>query len=90
MDVHARERRNISERNGWLGRGRRMGKEMWEIRKVLGEGCTSPVRVAAFRRGMREKDEREVDRVRCVRGENGVVVRSFVREGSVLGSRNMA
>lgn len=36
------------------------------------------------RNGKRGRKMEEVDRVRC-----GVVVRSFVREGSVLGSRNM-
>lgn len=37
-----------------------MGKEMWEIRKVLGEGGAPLWRVAAPRSGMREEDERDL------------------------------
>lgn len=99
----ARTRRNISERNGWSGRERRCGWSKagrWEGGGSRRRSGKSLAKGAPFPRLLEEERQRRMEHlkgeserrliVRAVGGENGVVVRSFAREGSVLGSRNMA
>lgn len=67
--------------------GRNVGVEVGETRKVLGKGCTPGS--ARFLGEERERKIEVVDRVRYRRRERGWSFGRFVREGSVLGSRNM-
>lgn len=66
----------------------------WRTRGGGGKSLTKGAHLgrAALPNGERGRKMEEVDRVRCATEESAgwSFVRSFVREGSVLGSRNMA